>query len=532
MDTLPKLSNLTPDERVWRLDWFGECAYPGNVRRYAQPSIKVVLSPLRSDPADHAALILPDSSDHQHPHEAWAPVSALPLLTIGDLWKQGRQIASPDYQMETFKSLSINPESVCFVKAGLAIDEHFLLPLNHHPWHRTQTQSYCVVVALEGGRRLLVPCAEIIRFYFGSSGNFLQRLFTAPLTSNSLWIDKHFNPANRHLHLILADRLSGVSAANIGRIARSKFAWRAAAGIFASCQKASAQQHPAYPYTGFPFEGKTDLATSGIWLPFGERENGTFLAYRLRSCSYPFPFQSLSYEASDQKAWHGAPEKHERGQSKFSPKRPKLSEVAETDPAAHKQSRTANFTSRHHFPDLVRKQVWREKIEAIAKADVFLRRADGHLEQVAFGESNSNSNAAGLDVTTEGNCETKPLNEELLPRFVRIGLKAIMDNPRHAPPGAVVKVVCATGKVKPVFNLPMLVSEDGEIDRNLLVTLAGGGTRQRRGCFVDVLDHAVHQRYLVIAEGKSMREQSAVVAIDKLELPAALLAIAQVANLL
>jgi hypothetical protein len=143
MDTLPKLSNLTPDDRVWRLDWFGECAYPGSVRRYAQPSIKVVLSLVRSDPANHVALILPDSTDHQHPHEAWAPVSALPLLATGDLWQQGRQIASPDYQVETFKTLSINPESVCFVKAGLAIDEHFLLPLNHHPWHRPHTQSYC-----------------------------------------------------------------------------------------------------------------------------------------------------------------------------------------------------------------------------------------------------------------------------------------------------------------------------------------------------------------------------------------------------
>ncbi|HXA46141.1 MAG TPA: hypothetical protein VNW52_00820, partial [Burkholderiaceae bacterium] len=279
MDAPPKLSNLTPDERVWRLDWFGECGYPGSIRRYAQPSIKVVLSPLRCDSTDLAALLLPDCTDHQHPHETWAPISALPLLAIGDLWQDGRQIASPDYQVEAFKGLTINADSACFVKTGLAIDELFLLPLSRHPWHRLQTQSYCVAINLEVGKRLLVPCTEIIRFYFGSSGNLLQRLFTAPLTANTLWAKKHFNPANRHLHLTLADRLSGVSAADIGRIAESKLAWRAAAGIFTSCQKATAQRLPAHPYSGFPFEGATDLAVSGIWLPFGESENETFVAY-------------------------------------------------------------------------------------------------------------------------------------------------------------------------------------------------------------------------------------------------------------
>lgn len=156
------------------------------------------------------------------------------------------------------------------MKAGLAIDEHFLLPLGQHPWHRNHTQSYCVAVTLADGRRLLVPCVELIRFYFGSSSNLLQRLFTGPLRPEMLWTSKRADTENRHLHLVLANRLSGTSAADIGRIAESGLAWRAAAGIHASCQKATAQRHPAYPYTGFPFEGTTDLVASGIWLPFGE----------------------------------------------------------------------------------------------------------------------------------------------------------------------------------------------------------------------------------------------------------------------
>lgn len=319
MKTLPKLSNLTPDNRAWRLDWFGDCGYPAHIRRYAQPSIKVIPSPLLIDTADHALLLHPVSTDHQHQHETWAPISALPLLAIGDLWQNGRQIAPPDYQVEAFNALTINPETTSFVKAGLAIDESLLLPLNHHPWHRTHTQAYCVAVELGNCRRLLVPCVELIRFYFGSSGNFIQRLFTQPLTANSPWTEKRFDSATKHLHLALANRLSGVSAADIGRIANSKFSWRAAAGIFASCQKAAAQRHHVHPYTGFPFEGVTNLVASGMWLPFGEQKNATFfLAYRLRSCSHPFLFRSLSYETADKKAWHSSSSNHQEQGSKFS----------------------------------------------------------------------------------------------------------------------------------------------------------------------------------------------------------------------
>ena len=139
MKSLPKLANLTPDDRVWRLDWFGDCGYPAHIRRYSQPSIKVVLSPLRVDPSDQVALLEPTSTDHQHYWEVWAPISALPLLAIGDLWQDGRQLTSPDYQVETFKSLTLIPETTSFVKAGLAIDEHFLFHDDSSPALRWTT---------------------------------------------------------------------------------------------------------------------------------------------------------------------------------------------------------------------------------------------------------------------------------------------------------------------------------------------------------------------------------------------------------
>lgn len=513
MSVLPSLHSITPDDRIWRIDWFGDCAYPSVVRRYAQPSIKVVLSPLQCDPSDEAALIVPESTDHQHSREAWLPIAALPMLVIGDLWQHGQPIASPDYQVESFKKLSINPETTVFLKAGLAIDEHFLLPLRCHPWHRLHTQSYCVAVSLNAQRRLLIPCVEIIRFYFGSSSNFLQRLFTGPLTTEKLWISKSFNSANRHLHLALANRLSGLSVKDIGRIAESKFAWRAAAGIYASCQKASTQGHPVYPYTGFPFEGATNLVASGIWLPFGEQENATFLAYRLRSCSHPFPFQSLSFKASDWKAKHansGNPNAKAK-QYSHSQSRTQKTEAVELDSGANWVQRQAAFASQRRFPDLQRKPVWRDEIETIPNADVFLRHDDGRLEQVAIGESPWSSTIPGVDVSLAGEGEDEAQKAVRLPWFVKTGLRDIQADPTYQSPERILKIVCPVGKQQPVFSLPAVIDDDGVIANQLLFTGEDGSHRQRHGCFVELTSNDAQPSYLLILEGGTRSARPAVI---------------------
>lgn len=519
-DSLPTLLQLTPDDRIWRLDWFGECAYPGSVRRYSQPSIKVVLSVLRVTSADCAALLLPDCTDHQRSHEAWVPVAALPMLAIGDLWQNGRRIDSPVYQLEAFQNLRVDDTSACFVKAGLAVDGRFLLPLGRHPWHRLHTQSYCVSVALSDGRRLLVPCIELIRFYFGSSGNLLQRLFTGPLTKEALWVSKRFNPANRHLYLVLAKRLSLWSAPDIGRIAESPLAWRAAAGIYASCQKAAAQRHPVYPYTGFPFEGQTNLVASGIWLPFGEVECATFLAYRLYSCSHPFPYRSLSYEAADRKARFASDRKSDQvGKAGDTcEKSQKTPGTADTDPGDRKAQRRTVFDNQQRFPDLARKPIWREKLEAMPKPDVYLQHAGGTIEQVALGEPAGSSAAAGIDVVRGAGSSHAP--EQRPPRFVLQGLDRIASEAVTTPENAVVQIVCPAGKTASIFSLPAIIDDDGVLDAQLLFTAADGSTRQRRGCFAAANGRGGASCYWLIIEGGSRYDRPMTVQAPAAEMDA------------
>ena len=478
---MPAIADLSKDDLIWRLDWLGDCGYPMVIRRYGQPSIKAVFSPLACDKGDQAHLLLPSSTDHHHQKEVWLAISALPILIVGSLWQKGLKIAEPDYQLETFRDLHIDPETASFIKSGKDIEESFVLPLATHPWHLLHTHAYCVKVALPNGKRLIIPCVELIRFYFGSSGNFIQRLFTEPLGGNTLWRSKTFDAKTQSLHLVLADRISGASASDIGRIAASQFAWRSAAGIFSSCMKASSQRLPIYPYTGFPFEGKTDLNVSGIWLPFGDKENDTFLVYRMNTCTHPFPFKKLTYDLADSRvrAGNGGGKSKAGGTARSNFDK---SEVVNKESGNNRSQRSAVFTSKTKFPDLEKKPVWRIKVETMESANIFLRKADGTLEQIAFGESGYATDYAGLDLQ-----QCTPWQEdkdEPLPQFVIDGLKILAEDPQYGAVGCELKVICPPGKTSPIFNLPYIVNKDGEIEEESMFVKENGGVRQRRGCFV------------------------------------------------
>lgn len=166
------IPDLTPDARPWRVDWFGEVAYPPNSQRRSQPIYRVLISPVLGNLS--APNIVTDDGDQR---EAWLSIGTLSVVSMGDIWQSGEKISQPNYQQESF-GVHIAHSSANIIKAGMSLDEHFVLPLKEHRWHRGATQSYCTCISMKDGKRLVVPCMELIRFYFGTSSNVLHRLFT------------------------------------------------------------------------------------------------------------------------------------------------------------------------------------------------------------------------------------------------------------------------------------------------------------------------------------------------------------------
>jgi hypothetical protein len=299
---LPRIFAFPGDWTTFRISWFGEVSYVNRSEQRSQPSIQVHLAKVVDQAvlADGKKLLDPAatnrgwSSIYRH-----VSIGCLPRLRIGDVWEHKTLLLEPDYQVETFNNLQIDNSTTRLVKAGLNKNaEGFLIPLEEHPWHRKCTQSYCIEVDLNDGRRLMVPCVELIRFYFGSCSSLIRRIFLPHLSKDLLFTEYEFNKHTGLLQLKLAPGLYGASAADVGRICLNSAAWHAAVLVGKSLLTASTAGQPAFPPTIFPFEGTTNLTVSGKWVSFPGKENTTFVVFNIRSCTHAFPFSNLKYTMS------------------------------------------------------------------------------------------------------------------------------------------------------------------------------------------------------------------------------------------
>jgi len=268
-------------------------------------------------------------------------------------------VAQPDYDLEHFDATKIDASTSVLLKAGSSIpDVGFLLPLREHPGHLGSTQSYCVCLTLSDGRRLVVPCMELVRFYFGSSSTLLSRLFTPPLEKAHLFAEAP-RFGGQHMTLNLAEGMPLASKEDVGRIAGNHVAWRAAAAISASCARATSIGRDAYPQTRFPFEGYTDIVAAGKWLSSEAGSRQTFLVYNLRSCTHPFPFTSLMarpWPRSDFGA--GGSDQLAKARSMTYERKPSAPTLRERDGSKGLAPKDWGAHSNRQFPDLAHKRIW------------------------------------------------------------------------------------------------------------------------------------------------------------------------------
>lgn len=514
---------LTPDDRPWRIDWFGELLFPGGTNRRTQPCVRVVVSPVICDPLDNDQLLTASATDTHKQTQRWLPISMLPYVRVGDIWQHGAHIISPTYQQESFTGINISRETTDFIKSGLPIGNQYLLPLDQHPWHSRQTQSYCITVTLPNNKRIVITCIELIRFYFGSSSSLLHRLFTSQISFDHLWRNMHFDDILNHLNLKLSDGISGAAAADIGRISCNIEAWNAARMIFNTCQKALLSDQPAYTYTGFPFTGKTDLLVSGKWLSYGAETNSTFVVYRIYSCSYPFPFSSLRYEVADSDKVKAR--KKQTGNQAQPDETPKTGgngtnggkqTLSDENPGNSRAGKEHWIKEPPRFPDLIKKPVWRERYDTVDAPGIFLKLTPDD-EYVSVGESIGNSKIRAVDIVSEI-CTGISADDASVPKFVRAGIKAAIKNARLAVSRVSSRLITIPGYSHPVISLPNLIDEEGEINPVSLHKDIYGQYRNRRGCFVEIKNgDTIHCRIFIV-EAESVAAKMRVIDVPEFDL--------------
>jgi len=477
----PRISVFPKGPTSWRIDWFGDIAFPDRSVRRKQPSVFIHLSRVTDSRFHDDPNVLLSAHSTVSPNfqrRVWVSVGTLPLLRIGDIWRDGQLEVRPDYELEEFTDIQIDQSTTTLIKAGLNLDEGgFLLPLSEHPWHIQCTQSYCVMVDLPGARRLIVPCMELIRFYFGSSSNLITKLFLPPLERDSLYENATLNTKSGRLMLALAEKMSGASAADIGRLHLEPAAWRAAAHVGASILKASVANQAIYPQALFPFEGKTTLVASGKWLSFADQPRATFLVYNLRSCTHPFPFTSLRYEVKGGRPKPPPPEgeaaNSNTNQTVASATDAKDQPIVEHDPSNNLAPRTRSFRVEPRFPDLIPKSIWKSR--SISLEDQAARRKSKAVpvESAALGEPGSERRTRPLDLALLATSEF--WKSQLIPEFLRDTVFQL-----RFLQGMTVELLTESNRDNWTVPVSILSDEDGEISSQLFISASDGSSRLRR----------------------------------------------------
>ncbi len=498
------ISSFPNDQFQWRVDWLGDIAFPDRSARSKQPSVFVHLSKvLNTVFINDLALQLSPSSTSlaRFQRKIWVSVGALHLLRVGDIWRKTALEFRPDYELETFENIQIDREHTSLIKAGLNIDDQaYLLPIAEHPWHMQCTQSYCVMVNLPDEKRLIIPCMELIRFYFGSSSSLLSKLFRPELNRKMLYSDSHFDQFSGHLKLNLATDISGVSAADIGRLRLDHKAWLAALQIGSSCLAASTSNQHSYPKTFFPFEGQTTLIASGKWLSFGDRPKSTFVVYTLRSCSYPFPFKTLRYETTTSRPKPPARSPNQthvpptdgtykpRGAADARDQR-----LVEQDASNTLSPKTKAVRFESKFPDLKKKTIW--KSQALMGESNSVLGSNPKIPSVqhtSVGEPGSSRRVRAIELVVLQNDDTR-----LIPEFLRTTITDI-----STLTGFDIDLLSSSEDDGWTVPVTLLSDEDGEIDTRLFLESDAGVQQFRRACVLAFKKDAEHLCAVVIEADK------------------------------
>jgi hypothetical protein len=344
----------------WWIRWLGDVAFHERHIASRQPSINVVLQ--NAEP-----------SREKETQTIRLTVSQLCAARVGTLWKNK---VITDQVMGEEREISFDTKDMVHSVAGATVpenrfeDDGFMLPYESHVFHREHTKAPCVAAWIDT-TCYVIPATELIRFYFGSSGGLLRRLFSANFEAHRLATRESF--VSGQLSIGLPHDISAASAHDVARILLSPEASQAATQIGRSLVAGTVASHgkePVYAQTRFPFSGGTTLRVRGLELQ-GPDWFKRFLVQEILSCEAPFPFQSVRYSCTTKvkPAQGSASEQGAAAASKPSviSSRGKPTQIGNADPSNTAAPRTVYVGRDLRFPDLLHKPARRVDIATPAQ---------------------------------------------------------------------------------------------------------------------------------------------------------------------
>ncbi|MFI8615975.1 hypothetical protein ACIGHN_10750 [Acidovorax sp. NPDC077693] len=269
------------ESKLVRIEWLGDIVGDEHKR------IRVSVSRIGSSVLD--LFPQPDLIDVD------VSIGYLHLLRLGSLWENGVCVRDEQRAGDSIEELSIDSRTATVVSSGSRLgpgSTSFLLPYSQFELHSRHTSSLLVKARLNESMSVLVPCSEVIRFYFGESGNLVKQLVSGRLALEGVTEGSRIFDGNANV--ILPTGWHPCAVPYMARICFDPAAKIAAKRLAESGVVAAVNGREWYPRMDLPFSGTTKITARGRWIE--HKDHRVFLVLRLLRCTHPFPYSKVFYK--------------------------------------------------------------------------------------------------------------------------------------------------------------------------------------------------------------------------------------------
>jgi hypothetical protein len=303
-DAVYVIDAFPDDDFLWRIDWIGGVSYNADVP--SDPLIDVCLAQL---PAGEANPLSIRSRSSQTKRTVKIGVGLLPYIAIASVWQRRRPVLTDLSACR--QRVRVDTSSCRMVALGNLINSVNAIPRSSYLFGASwpHVRRTLLVTVEQGGDpyAVMVPTAELIRFYYAPSTRLAQAVFwgeykdTFDREQSGVFEE---DAVKVHLRRWMEDQ----DAWTLARYICSPVMQREASRLYKSVQlyqinSTSAMSEPNQSLEcGFPFEGPTTL--QGIFLPLPglTPDSPRRLILRLERCSAPFPFDRVIVDRDNNSA--------------------------------------------------------------------------------------------------------------------------------------------------------------------------------------------------------------------------------------
>lgn len=299
---------------IWRVDGLGVVRDRGAFGVTVQVLFSGILESSIAEPWD-------PNSETGECISLYIHVAGLRLFHPGTLWKNGQRIQAPPlpHGCQAHFTVASGDTKTVSLSYRHKIREHWIssiLPENSGVVSQKSRESlaatyYVVLPVLHNPKIacLIIPCWELLRFYFGVSGRLISAIIKGNLEDYVSW--ELSNIEGSTLTLSAHIPLSNKEAATLGRAVKEESeARRQLLGIHqhlaatraANATRSAANQHPLNIRMTMPFTTETELVVTGKEIVLVEALKssdtpicGVFVS-EIVHCSQLFPFSRVILE--------------------------------------------------------------------------------------------------------------------------------------------------------------------------------------------------------------------------------------------